>query len=135
MDTRILDTRILIVDDDSRLAQALAMVLEDEGYQVSLASDGMEALKQVWTSVTPALIVLDWNMPRMSGLEVCRRLRQAGYERPIVFSSGMGDRPHCIAALSAGANAYLVKPFTADELLTTIAAMLQQPFSCITQCA
>lgn len=115
---------ILIVDDEPRLAQSLAMALEDEDYDVTIAVNGIEALKKVWTVPYSDLVLLDWNMPRMSGLEVCKRLRQAGYENPIVFVTGMGDRIYQEAGLNAGANAYLVKPFTDDEVIATVEKLL-----------
>jgi DNA-binding response OmpR family regulator len=116
--------QILIVDDEPRLAQLMAMALEDAGYEVSIARNGIDALKQAWTVPYPDLIVLDWNMPRMTGLEVCKRLRQSHFGNPIVFVTGMGDRPHRDAARQAGADAYIIKPFTDDDLITTIDCLL-----------
>ncbi len=121
-----MNARILIVDDEPRLARSLAMLLEDEGYEATVATNGFDALNQAWAVPHPTLVVLDWNMPRMTGLEVCKRLRQAGYTHPIIFATGMGDRSQQEAGLKAGANAYLIKPFTADEVLNTIQQLLQQ---------
>lgn len=115
---------ILIVDDEPRLAQSLAMALEDEDYDVTITTNGIEALKKVWAAPYPDLVLLDWNMPRLSGLEVCQRLRQAGYEHPVVFVTGMGDRTYQETGLNAGANAYLVKPFTDDKVITTVETLL-----------
>ncbi|MEB3209745.1 MAG: response regulator [Leptolyngbyaceae bacterium] len=117
-------THILVVEDEPSLAQLLSMALEDEGYKVTIASDGVEALKKIWTFPYPDLILLDRDMPRMSGLEVCQRLRQAGFDNPIVFVTGRGDRTDCETGLKAGANGYIIKPFVDQELITMIQQLM-----------
>lgn len=119
--------QILVVDDEPKLARLLAMALEDEGYDVTVAENGVDALKKVWSLPSPDLIVLDRDMPRMSGLDVCQRLRQAGYDNPIVFVTGMGDRTHREAGLQAGANAYIVKPFIDEEVTSVVKQLLHGP--------
>jgi len=126
---------ILIVDDEPKLAQSLAMVLEDEDYEASIAMNGIEALKRVWTAPYPDLVLLDWKMPCMSGLEVCRRLRQAAYEQPIVFVTGMVDRSYQEAGFEARAIAYLVMPLSVDEIITTVTQLLNKTYSRVSQAA
>ncbi|MEL6222773.1 MAG: response regulator [Cyanobacteria bacterium J06626_14] len=123
-----MNKHILVVDDEPNLAQLLAMALEDEGYEVTIALNGVDALKKVWSFPYPDLIVLDRDMPRMSGLEVCQRLRHAGFDNPIVFVTGMGDRTHREAGFRAGANGYIVKPFVDKELTSIIAQLMDQRY-------
>lgn len=120
-----MNAHILIVDDECRLAQCLAMTLEDEGYRVSVAHDGVEGLKCA-RSLAPDLIVLDWNMPQLSGLEVCQHLRQAGNAVPIVLATGRSDRISQTLGLRAGADAYIVKPYNIDEMLSAISQLLDR---------
>jgi two-component system response regulator MprA len=115
--------KILIVDDDPEIQSLLRRGLVFEGYTVSVASDGKQALVTARDD-PPDLVVLDVLMPEMDGFEVCQRLRQAG-DVPILMltaKDGITDR---VRGLDFGADDYLVKPFAFDELLARIRALLR----------
>ncbi|MEV6780124.1 response regulator transcription factor [Streptomyces syringium] len=117
--------RILIVDDEPAVREALRRSLVFEGYGTELAVDGLDALDKV-DVYDPELIVLDVLMPRMDGLTAARRLRAAGTTVPILMLTArdtIGDR---VTGLDAGADDYLVKPFELDELLARIRALLRR---------
>ena len=117
--------RILIVDDEPAVRDSLGRALTLEGYRVELAEDGSDALAQL-RGGAPDAIVLDVLMPKVDGLEVCRRLRAAGDKTPVLMLTareGVSDR---VAGLDAGADDYLVKPFALDELLARLRALLRR---------
>jgi two-component system response regulator MprA len=117
--------RILVVDDERPVREALERALRLEGYEVLMAKDGAEALKLLAANQTDA-IVLDILMPNVDGLEVCRRIRGAGDSTPILLLTArdaVGDR---VAGLDAGADDYLVKPFALEELLARLRALLRR---------
>jgi two-component system response regulator MprA len=117
--------RLLIVDDEPAVRESLERALTLEGYRVELAEDGTDALAQLRVGA-PDAIVLDVLMPKLDGLEVCRRLRAAGDRTPILMLTareGVSDR---VAGLDAGADDYLVKPFALDELLARLRALLRR---------
>ena len=116
---------ILVVEDDAAVRDSLARTLRFEGYQVDIAGDGLAALDAVRTGEPDALI-LDVSMPRLDGLEACRRLRADGVVVPVLMLTArdsVGDR---VAGLDAGADDYLVKPFALQELLARIRALLRR---------
>ncbi|MDK0521075.1 response regulator transcription factor [Streptomyces sp. ML-6] len=117
--------RILIVDDEPAVREALQRSLAFEGYGTEVAVDGLDALARAET-YAPDLIVLDIQMPRMDGLTAARRLRSAGTTTPILMLTArdtVGDR---VTGLDAGADDYLVKPFELDELFARIRALLRR---------
>jgi two-component system response regulator MprA len=117
--------RVLVADDDPAVRGALDRALRLEGYDVTLTSDGQEALEAVWSGA-PDAVVLDVLMPRVDGLEVCRRMRAAGDPTPVLIltaKSAVGER---VDGLDAGADDYLVKPFALAELLARLRAMLRR---------
>jgi two-component system response regulator MprA len=117
--------RILVVDDEPAVRQALERALALERYAVTLAADGAEALSLLRAQEYDA-IVLDVLMPRMGGLELCRRLREAGDRTPVLMLTardGIDDR---VAGLDAGADDYLVKPFALRELMARVRALLRR---------
>ena len=117
--------RVLIVDDEAAVRDSLKRALALEGYDVELAPDGQEALRLLALSA-PDAIVLDLLMPLVDGLEVCRRIRAAGDETPILILTArdsVGDR---VTGLDAGADDYLVKPFALEELLARLRALLRR---------
>ncbi|MEU6344385.1 response regulator transcription factor [Streptomyces sp. NPDC046977] len=117
--------RILIVDDEPAVREALKRSLAFEGYETALAEDGLAALDQV-DLCRPDAIVLDVLMPRMDGLTTARRLRSTGTTTPILMLTArdtVGDR---VTGLDAGADDYLVKPFELDELLARLRALLRR---------
>jgi DNA-binding response OmpR family regulator len=114
--------RILIVDDDPRFLRVLHLALSSHGYEVTDAADGKEALDAVADGALD-LIVLDCQMPGMDGLQTCRLLRLSS-AAPVIMISGNRSNSHEVA-LNAGANDYLAKPFSIDELLTRIETSLK----------
>ena len=117
--------RILVVDDDRAVRESLRRSLEFNGYQVDLASDGQQALDSV-TSARPDAMVLDVMMPRLDGLEVCRRLRGTGDDLPILVLTARDLVSDRVAGLDAGADDYLPKPFALEELLARLRALLRR---------
>ncbi|GAA5702864.1 response regulator transcription factor [Streptomyces avermitilis] len=117
--------RILIVDDEPAVREALQRSLAFEGYDTEVAVDGADALEKA-TAYQPDLVVLDIQMPRMDGLTAARRIRGAGTTTPILMLTArdtVGDR---VTGLDAGADDYLVKPFELDELFARIRALLRR---------
>ncbi|MFC8350882.1 response regulator transcription factor [Streptomyces sp. NPDC057280] len=117
--------RILIVDDEPAVREALQRSLAFEGYDTEVAVDGADALEKV-TAYRPDLVVLDIQMPRMDGLTAARRMRGAGTTTPILMLTArdtVGDR---VTGLDAGADDYLVKPFELDELFARVRALLRR---------
>ncbi|MFG1754813.1 response regulator transcription factor [Streptosporangium sandarakinum] len=117
--------RVLVVDDEPALREALQSSLEFEGYRVGVAPDGQEALA-VLAREPYELVLLDVMMPRLDGLTACRRLRAAGNHVPVLMLTArdaVGDR---VSGLDAGADDYLVKPFELDELLARVRALLRR---------
>lgn len=117
--------RILVVDDDRAVRESLRRSLEFNGYQVDLASDGQQALDSV-VSARPDAMVLDVMMPRLDGLEVCRRLRGTGDDLPILVLTARDLVSDRVAGLDAGADDYLPKPFALEELLARLRALLRR---------
>ncbi len=116
---------ILIVDDDSRVTSALRRTLAYEGYQVSTAADGEEALALARTKA-PDVVILDLMLPGMDGLEVCRRLRAAGDDVGILMLTARDAISDRVTGLEMGADDYLVKPFASEELLARVKAVLRR---------
>jgi len=117
--------RILVVDDEPAVQNALFRALTLEHYDVTPAGDGQEALDQLGVAPFEA-IILDIAMPRMDGLEVCRRLREGGDSTPVLMLTARGEVDDRVAGLDAGADDYLVKPFALRELLARIRALLRR---------
>ena len=118
---------ILVVEDEDSLATLLQYNLEKEGYSVALAADGEDALIQADERL-PDLVVLDWMLPKVSGIEVCRRLRQRNETRnvPVVMLTARGEESDRVRGLDTGADDYVVKPFSMTELGARIRAVLRR---------
>jgi two-component system KDP operon response regulator KdpE len=116
--------KILVADDEKAILRTLKRNLSGRGYEVITASNGEEALAQIEEAL-PDLIILDLMMPRMDGLEVCRRVREWS-QIPIIVLSARGEEPQKVAALDLGADDYLTKPFGMDELLARIRVALRR---------
>jgi DNA-binding response OmpR family regulator len=116
--------RILVVDDDERIRDIIKRQLTYEGYQVTVASDSHEAFSQVAEN-PPDLVVLDWMLPGMSGLEICRRIRQTD-DMPILMLTAKGTLEDKVDGLDSGADDYLVKPFQPEEMLARVRALLRR---------
>src|SRR5918999_6616928 len=117
--------RVLVVDDDRRLRDMVRRALESEGYDVDIAEDGGRALAAI-SGRTFDLVVLDVLMPGVDGLGVARRLRQRGDPTPILMLTARDGVPDRVAGLDAGADDYLVKPFSIEELLARVRALLRR---------
>ncbi|MGV9412581.1 response regulator transcription factor [Nocardia sp. NPDC003693] len=117
--------RILVVDDDRAVRESLRRSLTFNGYTVDLAVDGLDALEKT-AGQRPDALVLDVMMPRMDGLEVCRRLRSTGDDLPILVLTARDSVSERVAGLDAGADDYLPKPFALEELLARLRALLRR---------
>jgi two-component system, OmpR family, response regulator MprA len=117
--------RVLVVDDEPALRSAVQRALALERYDVALAEDGREALDRLAAEELDA-VVLDIAMPRVDGLEVCRRMRQAGDRTPVLMLTARDAIDDRVAGLDAGADDYLVKPFALRELLARLRALLRR---------
>lgn len=118
---------VLVVEDEDALAELLQYNLKKEGFRVSLAADGDEAMILV-EERQPDVIVLDWMLPKISGIEVCRRLRSRQETRnlPIIMLTARGEEADRIRGLDTGADDYIVKPFLMKELFARVRAVLRR---------
>jgi two-component system, OmpR family, phosphate regulon response regulator PhoB len=119
--------RILVVEDELPLATLLVYNLEAEGYQVEHVDNGDEAELRIAES-PPDLLLLDWMLPGVSGLEICRRLRSRDIARdmPIIMLTARGEEGERVRGLSVGADDYVVKPFSTPELMARVRALLRR---------
>lgn len=117
--------KILVVDDDANICELLRLYLTKEGYQVTVANDGEEGLEK-FNAVKPDMVLLDVMMPRMDGLEVCRRIRKAG-NTPVMMLTAKGETFDKVLGLELGADDYMVKPFAFEELLARIRSIMRRP--------
>lgn len=116
---------ILLVEDEVKLARFLELELSSEGYRLSVAHDGIEGLILARES-SPDLVILDWMLPGLTGVEVCRRLRATGSKIPIILLTAKDEVGDRVTGLDAGADDYVVKPFSIEELLARIRAHLRR---------
>ena len=116
---------ILLVEDDAKLAQLVEAELSLEGYRVTVATNGMEGLSMA-REVQPDLLILDWMMPGLSGLDVCMRLRTTGVQTSIIILTAKDEIPDRVTGLNAGADDYVTKPFSIEELLARVKAHLRR---------
>ena len=118
---------ILVMEDEDALATLLQYNLEKEGYDVAVASDGDEGMLQIEERI-PDLVLLDWMLPKLSGIEVCRRLRGRAETRnlPIIMLTARGEETDRVRGLDTGADDYMTKPFSMTELTARIRAVLRR---------
>ena len=118
---------VLVVEDEDALATLLHYNLDKEGYRVGVAGDGEEALIMA-NERAPDLVILDWMLPKVSGIEVCRRLRGRAETRnvPIIMLTARGEETDRIRGLDTGADDYVVKPFSMVELTARVRAVLRR---------
>ncbi len=116
--------RVLVIEDEERIRQFLQRGLTFEGYRVDTAADGQAGLNAAREN-TPDIVILDWMLPGMDGIEVCRRLR-AGSATPILMLTAKDSVADRVQGLDAGADDYLVKPFAFDELMARLRALLRR---------
>jgi DNA-binding response OmpR family regulator len=116
-------SHILLIEDEMKLARFVELELSYEGYQVSVAHDGFAGLTAA-RELHPDLVVLDWMLPGLSGVEICRRLRRD--KVPIILLTAKDEVSDRVAGLDAGADDYVVKPFSVEELLARVRAHLRR---------
>ena len=116
---------ILLVEDEVKLARFVELELNSEGYRVSVAHDGMAGLAIARES-EPDLVLLDWMLPGLTGVELCRRLRATGSKVPVILLTARDEVGDRVSGLDAGADDYVVKPFSIEELLARIRAHLRR---------
>src|SRR5256714_5621304 len=124
VDEEILSGRVLVIEDDAEITDALRRSLRHEGYEVRTAGDGVEALDTA-AEFIPDLVVLDLGLPRLDGLEVCKQLR-ADSDVPILILTARTETDDRVTGLDSGADDYLVKPFERQEFLARIRALLRR---------
>jgi two-component system, OmpR family, response regulator MprA len=117
--------RLLVVDDDPSVREALALVLDLNGFDVSTAQDGREAIRTL-AAASPDAVILDVLMPGLDGLEVCRRMRATGDRTPVLMLTARAEVSERVAGLEAGADDYLAKPFAREELVARLRALLRR---------
>jgi two-component system phosphate regulon response regulator PhoB len=119
--------RILVVEDEAALAYLLVYNLEAEGYQVEHVDNGDEAELRI-AETPPDLVILDWMLPGVSGLEICRRLRarEGARDMPVIMLTARGEENERVRGLSVGADDYVVKPFSTPELMARVRALLRR---------
>jgi two-component system, OmpR family, response regulator MprA len=122
--TQTVTGRVLVVEDDAAIADVLRRTLRQEGHEVRSAEDGVEAL-ELAESFVPDLVILDLGLPKLDGVEVCRRLR-AESDAPILILTARTDTDDRVEGLDSGADDYLVKPFERKELLARMRALLRR---------
>ena len=117
---------LLIVEDNLPLAQCLRLELEAEGFKAVTAPDAAGALLQLQASEPVDLLVVDWDLPDLSGLELLLRLRKHNFQQPVLMLTGHDEVDRKVLALESGADDYMVKPFSFDELQARIQALLRR---------
>lgn len=117
--------RILVVEDEAKLAQFIELELKYEGYEVMVANDGLSGLSTARES-QPDLIILDWMLPGISGVEICQRLRSTGDKVPVILLTAKDEVSDRVKGLDSGADDYMVKPFSIEELLARVRAALRR---------
>jgi DNA-binding response OmpR family regulator len=118
-------SKILIIEDEYQMAQALKDNFEIEGYEVSVAHDGEAGLNQILLGIYD-LIILDVMLPKISGFEVCKTIRQKGIETPVIMLTARGEEYDKVRGLDFGADDYVTKPFSLIELLARVKAVLRR---------
>ena len=120
-----MQSTILVIDDDENLRDTIGLMLEKEGFHAVLLGDGNSGFQQALL-LKPSLILVDLRMPGMSGVDVCKQVRAAGMQTPIIVLSAIGDEVDKVLMLEIGADDYVVKPFGTRELLARIRAVLRR---------
>ncbi|MBD2188441.1 response regulator transcription factor [Pseudanabaena mucicola] len=122
-----MNNRILLIEDDPKLSKFIEMELGLEGYQITVAMTGLDGL-QLARETQPDLVILDWMLPEISGLDICTRLRKTGVKVPIIMLTAKDEICDRVTGLNAGADDYLTKPFSIEELLARIKARMRRMY-------
>ena len=117
--------KVLIVEDENQVARLIELELSYEGYQVDIAKAGKEALDKV-EKFKPDLIILDWILPEVDGLEITRRIRSDGNDVPVIVLTGKSELSDKVVGLDSGADDFITKPFATEELLARIRAIIRR---------
>ena len=117
--------KVLIVEDETQMAKLIELELGYEGYKVEIAKTGKEALERI-EKFKPDLIILDWVLPEIDGLEIIRRVRSEGNEVPVIVLTGRTELSDKVLSLDSGADDYITKPFATEELLARIRAVVRR---------
>ena len=117
--------RLLVVDDDPAILEALELLLSLNGFEVTIAADGRECIRTLALD-RPDAVILDVLMPGLDGLEVCRRIRAGGDRTPVLMLTARAEVSERVAGLEAGADDYLLKPFAREELIARLHALLRR---------
>ena len=120
-----MSAHILLVEDEVKLARFVELELSSEGYRITVAHDGLTGLTIARESQLD-LVILDWMLPGLSGLEMCRRMRTTGNKTPVILLTARDEIHDRVAGLDAGADDYVVKPFSIEELLARVRAHLRR---------
>ena len=126
MENRKEHFRLLVVEDDEQLSTGLALYLEAQDFEVTVSQDGNDGLEKVMTLPEHDLVILDANLPGRSGFDILRMMRGKGVSTPVLMLSGMGGREDKMRGFELGADDYLSKPFSTEELLARIEAILRR---------
>jgi two-component system alkaline phosphatase synthesis response regulator PhoP len=123
-EAEVVQSRVLVVDDEPKIIEVLKLYLEKEGFQIASAANGRQALERA-ASYKPDIIILDLNLPDIDGLEVCRTLRKQS-NVPIIMLTGRGEEVDRIVGLELGGDDYVTKPFSAREVAARVRAVLRR---------
>ncbi len=118
--------KVLIVEDEAKMSSFLERGLKEEGYVVDIAADGAQG----WQKASEGhydLFIVDWMIPQLSGVELCKKIRQAGVTVPVILLTAKDSTEDKVAGLDAGADDYMTKPFNFDELLARVRALMRRP--------
>jgi DNA-binding response OmpR family regulator len=118
---------LLLIDDDADLSETLKDLFEMFDHEVDVAADGSGALALLSGDREYDLIMLDWQLPDMSGIDVCKKYRDSNGQAPVLLLTGMRDADSLAIAENAGANAVLTKPFSVDQVVAKVESILQSP--------
>ncbi|WP_126147743.1 response regulator transcription factor [Synechococcus elongatus] len=120
-----MNNHILLIEDDPKLLLFVEQELSLEGYQVTVANNGLDGLSLA-RSIQPDLLILDWMLPTLSGVDICLRLRSTGVQTPIILLTAKDEISDRVSGLNSGADDYVTKPFSIEELLARVKAQLRR---------
>jgi len=118
--------KVLIVEDEVKMSSFLERGLKEEGYEVDIAADGAKGWQMACENRYD-LFILDWMVPQLSGVELCRKIRESGVTVPVILLTAKDSTEDKVAGLDAGADDYVTKPFSFDEMLARIRALMRRP--------
>lgn len=120
-----MSAKILLIEDEQKIARFVQLELQSEGYDISVSNDGQQGLILA-RELSLDLLIVDWMLPGLTGVEICRRLRSTGNKTPIIMLTGRDEIGDRVAGLDAGADDYVIKPFSIEELLARVRSHLRR---------